>query len=157
MPTIKQTKAFDKTMENTGNVSKAMREVGYSENTAKNPKTLTDSKGWEELVKAQLSDKTLLKKHKELLNTKSLQKESFPKDIEDEEIKELLKAVNCSVKKIRNTKMAKTVYYTAVDTKALKDALDMAYKVKGRYKEKVEHSLTLTSKLLSRDKPSEIE
>ena len=48
MPTEKQKKAVDKIVENHGNVSKSMREVGYSPNSAKNPKILTDSKGYKE-------------------------------------------------------------------------------------------------------------
>lgn len=50
MATIKQRKAFDRIVENRGNISKSMREVGYEENTAKNPKNLTDSKGFKELA-----------------------------------------------------------------------------------------------------------
>lgn len=36
-------------MENRGNVSKSMRQAGYSPATAKNPKNLTESKGFLEL------------------------------------------------------------------------------------------------------------
>ncbi len=37
-------------MENHGNVSRAMIDVGYDETTAKNPKNLTESKGFKELM-----------------------------------------------------------------------------------------------------------
>lgn len=50
MATIKQEKALDKIVENHGNVSRAMLEVGYEPNTAKNPKNLTESKGFKELL-----------------------------------------------------------------------------------------------------------
>ena len=70
MATIKQKKAAKKTIENYGNVSKSMREVGYSKNTAKNPKVLTESNGWKELMKEYIPDKLLAEKHKELLNKK---------------------------------------------------------------------------------------
>lgn len=50
MATQKQKIAIDKIVENHGNVSKAMREAGYDETTAKNPKNLTDSKGYRELL-----------------------------------------------------------------------------------------------------------
>ena len=50
MPTIRQKEAVKKVMENYGNVSKSMKEVGYSPNSAKNPKSLTDSKGFKELM-----------------------------------------------------------------------------------------------------------
>lgn len=61
MTTIKQQKALNKTVENGGNISKAMREVGYSKNTAKNPKKLTESKGFKELCSEKgLTDNFLL-------------------------------------------------------------------------------------------------
>ena len=59
-PTIRQRKAFEKTMENYGNVSKSMREVGYSKNTAKTPKTLTESKGFKMLSEEYLPNHKLL-------------------------------------------------------------------------------------------------
>ena len=68
MATTRQKKAFKNSMENNGNVSKSMREVGYSENYSKNPQSLTRSKGWEELVEKYLPDKDLVKVHKEGLN-----------------------------------------------------------------------------------------
>ena len=49
MATMKQKKAFDKIVENRGNISRAMLDVGYDETTAKNPKNLTESKGFKEL------------------------------------------------------------------------------------------------------------
>ena len=60
MPTIKQKKAFDKIVENHGNISKSMREVGYSEATAKNPKNLTKSKGWQEFLDKRIKDEKLV-------------------------------------------------------------------------------------------------
>jgi len=51
MATIKQKKALNKIVENRGNIGKAMLEAGYDENTAKNPKNLTESKGYKELLK----------------------------------------------------------------------------------------------------------
>lgn len=47
-------------VENGGNRSKAMKEAGYSDNTAKNPKKLTDSKGFRELMDSYLPDDLLL-------------------------------------------------------------------------------------------------
>lgn len=51
MPTEKQRKALDRLVENRGNVSKSMREAGYDDTTAKNPKNLTESAGFRELLK----------------------------------------------------------------------------------------------------------
>lgn len=63
MPTIKQKKAFSKIAENHGNLSKTMREVGYSPNTAKKPQNLTQSKGWAELTEEFLPNHLLMKVH----------------------------------------------------------------------------------------------
>lgn len=50
MATIKQKKALKNLVENGGNVSKAMRDAGYSPETASDPKKLTTSKGFQELI-----------------------------------------------------------------------------------------------------------
>lgn len=50
MVTIRQKKALNKIVENGGNVSKAMRDVGYSPATAENPSKLLDSKGFMQLM-----------------------------------------------------------------------------------------------------------
>ena len=61
MATIKQEKALEKMVENGGNVSQAMREVGYSFNTAKTPQKLTDSIGFIELCEEKgLTDDLLI-------------------------------------------------------------------------------------------------
>lgn len=70
-PTIKQKKAFDRIIENHGNISRAMIEVGYDETTAKNPKNLTNSNGWKELMATHLSDEKLAKVHEEGLEAGS--------------------------------------------------------------------------------------
>lgn len=60
-PTPKQRKATEKLIANGGNISKAMKEAGYTEATAKNPKNLTESKGFQELCEELgLTDQLLL-------------------------------------------------------------------------------------------------
>lgn len=60
-PTLKQKRAVDNMVVNGGNVSKAMRDAGYSLETAKSPSKLTDSKAFEELIEeAGLTDEFLL-------------------------------------------------------------------------------------------------
>jgi len=58
--TQKQQMAAKKMVENGGNISKAMRDAGYSNSTAKNPKKLTDSKSWQRLANQYLDDEVLL-------------------------------------------------------------------------------------------------
>lgn len=61
MPTIKQKRAVDLMADNGGNVSKAMRDAGYSPMTAKTPQKLTESDGFKELMEAYLPDDMLLR------------------------------------------------------------------------------------------------
>src|SRR4030042_5142392 len=68
MATIKQRRAVEKIMENNGNVSKSMKQVGYREATAKNPKNLTESKGFQELLAAEINDDEMLKRLKQIIN-----------------------------------------------------------------------------------------
>lgn len=60
MATIKQKKALDNLIENRGNVSKAMRDAGYTEASAKNPRNLTNSVAFQELLDKYLPDEMLL-------------------------------------------------------------------------------------------------
>lgn len=67
MPTIKQKLAF-KEVVNGSTITKAMKLAGYSVETSKRTNKLTSTVGWEELMEQHLPDKLLAKKHKELLN-----------------------------------------------------------------------------------------
>lgn len=161
MATIKQKRAFTRVVENGGNVSRAMMEVGFSPATAKTPQKLTTSKGWQELMNTFLPDKDIALKHKQLLNSQYVDHMTFPlgcrltsekadymktakKDgtkekgevISDEEITALLAEVSCVVRRIVHGESARHVYFWSPDNKARKDAIDMAYKLKGRYEEK---------------------
>ena len=86
MPTIKQKKAFDNLVGNGGNVTKAMRDAKYSENTINTPQKLTDSKGWEELVEKNLPDSLLAKTHLEGLKAG---KKIFRNNVSTKEIEEV--------------------------------------------------------------------
>ena len=71
MPTQKQKKALNKIVENGGNVSRAMRDVGYSKKTAKNPQRLTRSLGFIELCEEKgLTDYFLIDALVEDIKTK---------------------------------------------------------------------------------------
>ncbi len=62
MATIRQKLALGKAIKNGGNISRAMVEVGYSENTAHTPQKLTESKGFQELCEqVGLTDEFLTK------------------------------------------------------------------------------------------------
>jgi len=141
MATQKQQKAFKNLAENGGNKRKAFKDAGYSQVVADNPKKVTESKGWEELMDTYLPDDLLAQKHNELLNATDIGHMVFPSAVKDKEIRALLKTVNCTVKKIQHGEQANHVWFWARNNRALKDGLDLAYKLKGKYapeKKKVE-------------------
>ncbi len=165
--TARQRAAIDILVENRGkSVSGAMREAGYPEKTAKNPKNLTESKAWEEIIGDALSFEELAEEHKQLLNSTKIEHMVFPlgprgedddnlsgarpdkkpedpneekrlkaerTTLTDKEIIGMLAEVNCKVRRIVHGETARHVYYWAADNKARKDALDMAYKIRGTY------------------------
>lgn len=112
MATIKQELAVQEMVENGGNVSGAMRAVGYSVATAKNPSKLTESDGFKELMQKYLPDELLAKKHLELLNKQEV-----------------------IVRNNVTTGLIETVPTGEMDVTARTKALDMAYKLKGLYKD----------------------
>lgn len=96
-------------------------------------------------IHAALDDDLLAEKHLQLLNSTTLDNMTFPlgpktkaecvddTKLSDEEIRELLLEVNCKVRRIVHSEHARYVYFWCADNKARKDALDMAYKLKGNY------------------------
>lgn len=142
MATQRQKKTAKILAESGGkkSVSAAMREAGYSNITAATPKKLTGSKSWAELMEEYLPDDDLAKVHQGLLTANTLGHMVFPVGMEDDQIKELLNSVGCTPRKVRHGDQATHVWYWAPDTAARKGALELAYKLKGRLKEKVEHT-----------------
>jgi len=157
---IKHKKVLDKLAENGGNLANAIRETGlYSEEIALTPTKITNSLTWAEVVEEKLGDDLLMEKHQELLNSTRIDHLVFPlgpkknsekeawfkmldgkKNVEkdvlsDEEIVEMLAEVNCRSRRIVHGETARHVYFWSSDNKAKKEALDMAYKLKGRYKD----------------------
>lgn len=167
MATQRQKKAAKKVVENGGNVSKAMRDSGYSPKTAKTPKKLTESKSWEQLMDEFLPDKQLMEHHQALLNTNRLDHMTFPlpgmhedpllqaveelakangkkpkarpkpQSLTDDEIKAMLLELGCKVRKIVHGEQARHVYFWAPDTGARNAALGLAYKIKNKITTKV--------------------
>lgn len=133
MVTQKQKKAVERLVENRGNISKSMREAGYRELTAKNPKNLTESKGFKELVDKDLPNDLLMKVHKGLLKSTRIDHMVFPTAMKEKDIHTLLESVNCKVKKIMRGMQATHVWFWSPNDKARKEGLDMAYKLKGVY------------------------
>ncbi len=162
-------------------LGKAMLEAGYEPNTAHNPTDLTESKGWKELMEEHLPTTLLAKKHVELLQSKKIEHMVFmlgPKNeadkqqyieeaiakakvdgkeykeieyVTDVDIIEMLAEVNCKVKRIIHRETARDVYFWTQDSKALKDALDMAYKLHGSYAPDKHVSLNLNGEIIANE------
>lgn len=99
-------------MQNGGkkkpSVAKAMRVAGYSKAYSRNPQKLKKNKTWNELMEEHLPDDFLAEKHKSLLNAKTIVKVTI--------------------------KGKRTVITEHEDTDALGRGLDLAYKIKGKFK-----------------------
>ncbi len=135
----------------------------YSEATSKHPEKITESKGWQTLLEENLGDGLLSQTHHDLLKSTTLDHMTFPLGVKtndekeefykkreaealakgkeyqhieilsDEDIKELLSSVNCTVRRIVHGEQARYVYFWSADNRARKDGLDMAYKLTGKY------------------------
>lgn len=113
-PTNKQIKAFDNSLENGGNITQAMRDAKYSEATINNPKNLTESKGFQELMNAvdeKITPELIAEKHLALL--------------EKEEV---------VTKNNMTTGEIDVISTGQIETQAVSKGLDMLYKIKGAYK-----------------------
>lgn len=127
-----------KLLENTGkgktiSLSKAMREVGYSEGYAKNPQDLKKTRSWDTLMKEVLNDEFLMQQHLELFNAKEVQRFIFPTRLKDPEIIDMVKEAGFKVITIRPSPLGKMAFYSIPNARAKKDALDFAYKLKNKY------------------------
>lgn len=143
---LKQKRVLVNLSENGGNLGKAILDAGYSKSYAKTPSKIVESKTFLEVLEESMPDDELTQKHRELLNSTRVDHMTFPlgpkKNAEkkegedvlsDEEIKEMLEEVNCRVRRIVHGEQARHVYFWSSDNRAKKDALEMAYKLKGRY------------------------
>ncbi len=142
--TSKQRKTMKILVENGGSVSDAMRKAGYSEAMIKTPSKLTKSKNWQELLEEALPNDFVMDQHKKLFNQKQVSYFTFPKHMEDNEIREHVKASGLEVITIRTSKEAKMAFYAIPDTQAIKSALVLAHKLKGNYAPtKLDHDMNL--------------
>lgn len=110
MPTLKQIRAA-KIVEKHGSVASVMREAGYAPNTIKNPKNLTESKAWKDLMDEALPDSKLLEVHNQGL-----------------EATKVVSAVNTG----RGASSATADFIDVPDMPTRLKAVQMGYKVKGK-------------------------
>lgn len=124
----------------SGNIGKKKRKSlkqtmidnGYSESYADSGH-IKKTRSWDDLMKIVLNDELLATKHNALLNAKQVQRFIFATRIKDEDIIEMVEEAGFKVITIRNSPMGKMAFYSVDNTKAIKDGLDMAYKLKGKF------------------------
>ena len=144
-------------------VPQAMRLSGYAKTTADNQK-VKQLKDWNTILEKEMGDKYLAREHKKIINAGKLLKEELPlgpktqedkikllasdrlkaetggyeyieKDyLTDDEIKEMYEKIDCPVQRILRGEEFRHVYYISPDNKTKKEGVEMAYKLKGRYK-----------------------
>ncbi|EKE25681.1 MAG: hypothetical protein ACD_5C00075G0013 [uncultured bacterium] len=121
-------------LENTGkSVSKAMLDAGYSPSYAKNPQDFKKTRKWKEIMDDKLSEEMVAEVHAELLKATKLEQAIFPLGVADELIRLIVSEVGCVVMKIVELMGKKYVWYRAPDAAAKKAAVDMVYKLRGKY------------------------
>jgi hypothetical protein len=131
-------KAVLKTIENGGNVSKAMREAGYSEATAHNPQKITDGPAWKGFMQEVIPQEFAIKNHRDLFGEVPTRIESFiiagiPSDEDLADLKDALASVGCRFRSIQQTKNGTFCFYYAVDISQKAKAVELAYKIHGMF------------------------
>ena len=129
---IRQKKLVEKIVDNRGEpLGKLMKETGYSDAYATNPKQLTNTKSWQELMEEYLPDELLTRKHNELLNKKE-------------------------VLVVRNGHDTDYILTEQPETNAVKAGVEMGYKLKGKFApDKIEHTITAVRIINYGDNPSD--
>lgn len=134
-------------------IGRLMREVGYSKSYSRTPYKLKGTETWQELMGIFLSDSKIAKVHSELLKSSSIQHYIFPKIkekgrqlkngkmkyathfLDNKIIKEIVESVpGCKLIYVKKDDYAGSIaFFQAPDNRSRKDALDMAYKLGGKY------------------------
>lgn len=133
MPTLKQKKVAELIVKNKGNVSKSMREAGYSPASAKNPERVTKSKGWNELLGEYIPEETLAKELRALLDSREAKWFTFPTRMKDTDIKKMVEDNGFTVITIRPSPIGKMAWYSLPNSRAKKDALELSFKLLGKF------------------------
>lgn len=144
-------------------VGDAARAVGLPESIATHPSQIVNTPEWNQLLDEMLPRGELLDVHKGLLRASRIDHMIFadgPKDeqscmrfieerntkikpddhpytrddvLTDDDIRAMLEEKNCTVRRISRTENSRHVYFFAPDNRARKDALEMAYKLRGDF------------------------
>lgn len=134
MSITRQEKVKKLLVENHGNVSKSMREAGYTKAYASNPQEFKKTRTWAELMEEFMPESTVAEIHGQMLKASRIEHLVFPAAMSDDEIKEVLESISgCKLQKIKHGDKAKHAYFWVADNKARQGAIDMTYKLRGSY------------------------
>lgn len=128
-------KVLDNLTENGGNMRKAILDAGYSQEMANNPQKITESRTFLQVLEEFLPDDILTKNHKELLEQKRIEYFVFSKKMSDEEIKGHVEGAGLTLIVVRESDKGKLAFYSIPDAQAKSKALELAYKLKGKFVE----------------------
>lgn len=115
-PSLRHLKLMRKIEENNGNVSKSLRELEYSPSSVANPQRVTGTQTFQALLDEFLPEQHLATKHREFLDSKRIIRTYVKGDLKEET--------------------------EETDGNAVK-ALDMAYKLRGKYADKTGNNILI--------------
>lgn len=110
-----------------------MRELGYSTSYSESPSQLTRTKSWNVLMEEHIPDSLLAEKHRELLQSKQVNRFIFSPKLSDEEIIDIVNEAGFKVIVIRKSPMGKMAFYSVPNVRGIDRGLDMAFKLKNKY------------------------
>jgi hypothetical protein len=133
---IKHKKVLDRVGVKAGKNRKvslyqAMIDEGYSEEYARSG-GIKYKKSWDKLLEERLGDDKLTNIHKQLITAKKLDYMLFTSEIDDADVYELLESVGCTPKKIVHGIQGTHVWFWAPDNRTRKDAMELAFKIRGK-------------------------
>lgn len=115
-------------------MGEVLKRAGYKKSVQLAPQNVTNSKTWLQLMEDILPDEYLITKHKQLSNSAKIDHYVFPLNMKDEEIRDIVESIEgCKLRKIVNSVNSKHAYFWMPDNKAIEAAIDMGYKLKGKY------------------------
>lgn len=132
-PSLRAKKAAKNMIENGGNKYKALIDAGYSEGYARNAYKFTNQSTTQDILDELMPRGLIVDTHVQLMKASKLEYQIFPVDTPEKEIDEIISAAGCKVQRKRKTKFAIHVWYYVPDNRARKDAIDMAYKLRGEF------------------------
>ena len=137
--TLRQEKAAQKISEiirsgkklNGATLGKVLLDSGYSKSISQSPNKVTKSKDFQYLLNKYLPEKSLVKKHKELLHAANvIDSFIFPNALEDKEIRAIIESVpGCVFIRTKRNSQNAHAYFYKPDNGTQTKALELAYKV----------------------------